>query len=173
MPSRHTRGSPIHDCVAPAVDTSAGTLKREHREVLAVIHRAAGGEDTTAAIARDLEIAMLPHLKLEERLEADLAGFLEAPLVPGATHAGLPSGLTLGTIIRRLEILRIEHRNIRHLAKRLRESAAREGHTEVACTCGRLLAHIAVEDGVVYPLAKMQAKLSAEEARQRAPTPPA
>jgi hypothetical protein len=159
--------------MALAVDTSPLQLRRQHREVLAALHWASVGEDSTAGLARELQTALLAHLGREERLESDLAACLEGPPAPGGPPARLPGGLTRDGVLRRLDILHAEHRGIRHLAERLRESAVKEGHGDVARTVGTLLAHIAVEDGVVFPLVRMRAEACEEASAQGATAPQA
>lgn len=129
-------------------------LLDEHQAIGDGLARAAELGGTTGASAVDLRDSLEPHFEREEEMLLLLFEYLD-------DAGGRALGAGKGKARERAEAMERsvrsafrQHQRFPPLLDRLRAAAEREGHDRVLCLCQRIEAHMRIEEGVFFPLAR-------------------
>lgn len=147
-------------------------LLDEHAAIREGLTRTAALGGTTGAAAGDLDRALEPHFAREEEMLLLLFEYLDD--AGGRSHgAGKAKARERAEAMERsVRSAFRQHQKFPPAIERLRAAAEREGHDRVLCLCQRIEAHMRIEEGVFFPLARSHlraARLAEGEPVARAP----
>jgi hypothetical protein len=126
-------------------------LRMEHKYLREELARAVSDRGAVGEAAREIERALLPHLKHEEELALRPLGLMRG-IARDATSADLTQAISMAVKIEReLPALFEEHRLIGDATKRLADVARREGKPQYQGLSERLWLHARVAEEVFYP----------------------
>lgn len=144
-------------------------LQHDHEALHERLRRAtqAGGEVGEAA--KTLARLMHPHFAKEDQIALPPLGLLAA-LARGECNAEMAEALTLAEQIEaELPQMLAEHQTIVAALNKLREAAARAGHSETVAFAEALVEHARTEEEVMYPTAVLVGQVVRQRLGQRAP----
>jgi hypothetical protein len=138
-------------------------IATKHQHLRDALARAAAAGGAVGDVARSLERTLSPHLKHDEELVMPLLGLLR-PLMDGADAADAAKVAALAAQIERAWPQRLaEHRIILDGARRLKDTATREGKREFADVADLLWTHAVIDDQVLYPASILVARYVASK----------
>ncbi len=142
--------------MAKQADRPLQALVDEHHAIREALSRAEALGGTTGAAAADLLSSIEGHLAKEEEMLLVLFEYLDDAGGRARGSGAAKARERAEAMERSVRSAFRQHQRFPPLIDRLRDAAGREGHEKVLCLCQRIEAHMRIEEGVFFPLARSQ-----------------